>query len=289
MCDMRDKEPIYWRCRERELALDYPLVMGILNVTPDSFYDGGGAPDVASAVDCARRMVDEGASIVDIGGESTRPGAAPVPLDLELDRVIPVIKAVGAAVDAVISVDTRHVAVAAAALEAGADIINNIMPIQGDFGMANLAAGSGAGLVVMHMRGTPLTMSALTRYADVEGEVYGMLRDSVDFAVGCGVNPLQIVVDPGIGFAKESAENLRLIANLKRIGEIAPVLLGVSRKRFIGDVAGAPVAAERLGGSIAAMLVGISCGASVVRVHDVRESAQAIAVFTALRAIKELS
>ena len=277
-----------WKCRERELSLASPLVMGILNVTSDSLYDGGRYVDVDSAVKRARQMADEGASIIDIGGESTRPGASEVRVDLELDRVVPVVKAVSESVDAVVSVDTRHLAVAVAALEAGADIINNIMPLAGDVGRAGLAAGSGAGLVVMHMRGTPATMSGLADYDDVESDVIDLLCRSVDFAREHGVAPEQIVVDPGIGFAKETRHNLQLIAHLGRLKEIAPVLVGTSRKRFIGEIVGAPDPSGRLGGSVAAALLSVLHGASIVRVHDVRESAQALAVLRAVEEFREL-
>lgn len=269
------------------MSLASPLVMGILNVSPDSFYDGGRYVDLDAAVAHARQMADDGASIIDIGGESTRPNAGEVRVEVELERVIPVVKAVCRNVDAVVSIDTRHLAVAVAALDAGADIINNIMPLDGDVGMAALAAGSGAGLVVMHMRGTPQTMNSLTQYDDVESEVFNQLRRGVDFALEHGVDPAQIVVDPGIGFAKDTTQNLMLIAHLERLTAIAPVLLGASRKRFIGEIAGALQPADRLGGSIAAVLEGVRHGSSIVRVHDVKESVQAIAVFNALRMIGE--
>ncbi len=285
MLGIHRQSPRLWRCGERELSLEAPLVMGILNVSPDSFYDGGRYLNFDAAVERARQMADEGASIIDIGGESTRPGADEINVECELERVIPVVREVCRSVDAAVSIDTRHLAVAASAVDAGADIINNIMPVDGDVGMAALAAGSGAGLVVMHMRGTPRTMNTLTNYDDVESDVYNMLRRSVDFVIEHGVDPAQTVVDPGIGFAKESAHNLRLIAHLDRLTSIAPVLLGASRKRFIGEISGTPGAEDRLGGSVAAVLEGVRRGASIVRVHDVRESVQAIALFNALQEI----
>jgi len=285
--DIKARESCIWRCRGRELSLETPLVMGILNVTPDSFYDGGRFDKPDDAVAHAREMVRDGADIIDVGGESTRPGADAVDVESEIQRVIPVIKRIAGEVDALVSIDTRHVAVASAALDAGADIINNIMVLNGDAAMADLVARSGAGLVVMHMRGSPRTMNTLSAYDDVELDVSRSLQESFDYAVSHGVDPLQIVVDPGIGFAKETQHNLKLIAGLERLTPIAPVLVGASRKRFVGEICNAPDAGERVGGSIGAAVMSVLHGASIVRVHDVKESAQALAIVNALRKIRK--
>lgn len=261
--------------------------MGVLNVTPDSFSDGGRYLDTDAAVEHAFRMVDCGAAVIDVGGESTRPGAGEVPVEIELQRIIPVLKALSTAVRVPLSVDTRHAEVAEAAVRAGASIINNVMPLAGDPAMARVAAVSGAGLVVMHMRGNPAVMNTLAVYGDVVEEVVQELRESYAFALANGVAAEQIVVDPGIGFAKELDHNLKLLACLERLREIAPVLVGVSRKRFIGEIAHVHDAEERVGGSLAAALWSVLRGASVIRVHDVRESCQAVSVLDAIRKAAE--
>jgi len=280
--DIQQKRGV-WSCRKRRLSLETPLLMGVLNVTPDSFYDGGRYLDLQIAVDRAHEMVRQGADIIDVGGESTRPGSNEVQLEDELKRVCPVIRRVADELDVAISIDTRHVAVAEAALSAGADIINNIMPIDVTEGVARLAAGSGAGLVVMHMRGTPSTMNSLTAYEDVVADVEQRLREGVDFALENGVVAEQIVVDPGIGFAKVTEHNLKLLGQLEKLCGIAPVLVGASRKRFIGDVCDASDAEDRVGGSVGAAVMSILHGASVVRVHDVKESRQALSIVAAIR------
>ena len=261
--------------------------MGILNVTPDSFFDGGCYFDPQIAVDRAHEMVRQGADIIDVGGESTRPGSTEVQLDEELKRVCPVISRMAEELDVAISVDTRHVAVAEQALKVGADIVNNVMPLESTGEMARLAAESGAGLVVMHMRGTPQTMNTLTDYSDMMAEVQERLHSGVDFAIENGVAAAQIVIDPGIGFAKQTAHNLELLAYLENLCGIAPVLIGASRKRFIGDVCNEPDAKERVGGSVGAAVMSVLHGASIVRVHDVKESCQALAVVAAIREFEE--
>jgi len=276
-----------WICAKRRVSLKKPLVMGILNVTPDSFFDGGRYFDPQLAVDRAHEMVRQGADIIDVGGESTRPGSTEVQLDEELQRVCPVISRLATELDVAISVDTRHLSVAEEALNAGADIINNIMPLEDTIEMAKLAAGSGAGLVVMHMRGTPQTMTLLTAYNDVLAEVQDRLRAGVDLALENGVAAGQIVIDPGIGFAKETGDNLLLLAHLKKLCGIAPVLVGASHKRFIGDVCNEPDAQERVGGSVGAAVMSVMHGASIVRVHDVKESCQALSVVAAIREFEE--
>ncbi len=256
--------------------------MGVVNVTPDSFADGGKWFDEDYAVAHALELAVAGADILDIGGESTRPGAAPVGEDEECRRVLPVIRRVKAASELPISVDTRHAAVARAAVAAGACIVNDVMPFAGDVSMAEVVRDTGSGAVAMHMRGTPQTMSRLAEYADVVGEVEDELRKSLAFADEQGIMREQMVIDPGIGFAKDTAQNLALLAATERFARLSPVLVGVSRKRFIGELCGEPLASERLGGSIGAAVWCAMRGAAVVRVHDVKATRQALTVLHAL-------
>jgi dihydropteroate synthase len=272
-----------WRCRGRAISLDRPQIMGIVNVTPDSFSDGGlwdGAPDRAAAHGLA--LLEAGADILDVGGESTRPGAAAVALDEELTRVMPVIRELSRRTQAPLSIDTRKAAVARAALAAGACIINDVTALGGDPEMRRVAAETGAGVVLMHGRGTPQTMNGLAVYQDVVGEVCEELRAAVDAARAAGVAPEAIMVDPGFGFAKETEHNVALLRDLARLTALAPVLVGLSRKRFIGALTGRTVPAERMAGSVAAAMLAVQRGASVVRVHDVRETADALRVRVAV-------
>jgi dihydropteroate synthase len=260
-----------WCIGRRHLDLSRPLVMGILNVTPDSFSDGNRYPDVGRAVDRALRMEEEGADIVDIGGESTRPFAAPVPAAEELRRVLPVIERLSGQLRIPISIDTFKAETAAVALAAGAEIVNDIGALGFDERMAATVAGAGAGLVLMHNRGMPDEMQRNTAYGDVVAEVIDFLRQSLVTAVSAGIPAERIVVDPGIGFGKSVSGNLEL---LRRLHELAvldrPVLVGTSRKSFIGSVLGREVG-ERLFGTAATMALALASGASVFRVHDVRE------------------
>ena len=277
-----------WSIRGRTLALDRPRVMGILNLTPDSFSDGGRYADPAAAVRRAREMAAEGADLVDLGGESTRPGAHAVSADEEAARVIPVLRALRAEVDLPLSVDTRKAAVAAEALAAGADVVNDVSGLA-DPRMAETVAPSGAGLVLMHMRGTPETMQRLTGYADVVAEVAAELADSLARAQAAGIARERVVLDPGIGFAKTAEQNLELIASLaaleRRLGR--PVLLGASRKAFIGALLGGVPAAERDAGTVGACVAGLARGARLFRVHDVRSARQALDVAWAVLRIPE--
>ena len=273
-----------WQCRERRLPLTRPLVMGIVNVTPDSFSDGGKWFDEERAVAHALELVEEGADILDIGGESTQPGIAPVSEDEECRRVLPVIRRVTAACDVPISVDTRNAAVAREAVAAGACIVNDVMPFAGDVAMAAVVRETGAGMVAMHMRGTPQDMAGLTGYDDVVGEVEEELRKALVFAAEQGIAAEQMVVDPGIGFAKDTAQNVTLLAATERFARLAPVLIGVSRKRFIGELCNEPVATERVGGSVGIAVWCAMHGAAVVRVHDVKATRQALTVVQALMA-----
>jgi len=265
-----------WRCRGRSLPLGRTLVMGIVNVTPDSFSDGGCWLDPERAIEHGLRLAAEGADLLDIGGESTRPGAADVELDEELRRVVPVIRGLARQCGVPLSVDTRRPEVAREAVGAGAVIVNDIMPFAGDAAMAAAVRETEAGAVLMHMRGTPQTMAAQTAYDDVVAEVERVLRASVAYAEAHGIGAERVVIDPGIGFAKTAAQSLALLAATPRLARIAPVLVGASRKRFIGEMCEEPVAAERLGGSVAVAVWCAQRGASVVRVHDVKATRQAL-------------
>lgn len=254
-------------------------LLGILNVTPDSFSDGGRFGTEASAVAQGVALLAAGAAGVDVGGESTRPGATPVPIADEIRRVVPVILGLRAAApDAWLSVDTRHAAVAAAALEAGADTVNDVSGLA-DPDMLGVVARRGAGLVVMHALGTPQTMQSLTTYADLEGEVEAFLTQRVAQARAAGV--ARLWVDPGIGFAKAPEDNPRLIRMIPRLARLAPVLVGASRKRFIGELTGEPDPARRDAGSIGAAIAAAAVGAAVLRVHDVRGTRHALTVYEA--------
>ena len=270
-----------WRCGGFELLLERPLVMGILNVTPDSFSDGGQHDDPASAVIWGERLIAEGASILDIGGESTRPGAEPLSASAELARVRPVVgRFAGDSVP--VSIDTRHAEVAQACIDAGASIINDVSGFR-DRAMVEVAAGSDAGVVVMHMLGEPGTMQRNPRYDDVVREVGGYLLAQATVLEAAGVARDRIAIDPGFGFGKTLAHNLELLRRLPEIVELGyPVLVGVSRKRFLGEITGVDEPAERLGGSIAAALWAVEQGAALVRVHDAGATVQALAVNRAI-------
>ncbi len=266
-----------------------PLVMGVVNVTPDSFSDGGRHADHAAAVSHARALIAAGADIIDIGGESTRPHAEPVSEAEELDRVLPVIRAL-AAEGARISIDTFKPAVAAAAVEAGASIWNDITALRGlpPTGAGNMAVAADLGceVVLMHMQGEPRTMQDNPNYADVVGEVAEILVARAEAAIAAGVARDKVWLDPGIGFGKTVAHNLTLLANLDRIVGLGfPVVLGVSRKRFIANIA-MTEGDNRLGGSLAAGIVGAAAGCAALRVHDVPQTVQALKVWAAIEAAR---
>ena len=274
----------------RASPADVPLVMGIVNTTPDSFSDGGrfvvgDQVRVDAAVEHALRLLDEGAHLIDVGGESTRPGAEAVGAAEETERVVPVIEGVLAArPGAVISVDTSKASVARAALDAGARWVNDVTGL-GDPELGSVCARAGCELVLMHMRGTPRTMQANTSYDDLVGEILAGLRDSVARAVDAGVDPARILVDPGVGFGKSFEDNPRLIAAVPRFAALGHrVLIGASRKGFIGRLTGVERASERVHGSVGAALAAAARGAHVVRVHDVAATVQALAVFRAVMA-----
>ena len=257
-------------------------MFGIVNVTPDSFSDGGLHADPDDAVAHGVALWQEGADILDVGGESTRPGAEPVDPDTELARVLPVIQGLRALLpDAVISIDTRRARVAEAALDAGATLVNDVSGA-GDPDMAALVASRGAPIVLMHMRGDPLTMQRDTTYGDLVGDVVRALAERVDAVIATGVSPDQLWLDPGIGFGKAQGDNPRLITGLARVRSLGlPVLVGASRKRFIGELTGVELPALRVHGSVAAACAAMAHGADAVRVHDVSATIQALRVFQA--------
>ena len=267
-------------CGRYRWTLDRPLVMGVVNLTADSFSDGGRLLDPARAVAHARELVAAGADIIDLGAESTRPGAAEVAASVELGRLLPVLDALrdcGAA----LSVDTRKTVVMKEVLAAGADMINDVNGFRDEGAVAAVQAGE-AGLCVMHMQGTPETMQAAPSYREPVGEVAQFLRERAAVLTQAGVAPERIVLDPGIGFGKTVAHNLQLLARLDEIAALGmPVLIGVSRKSLIGQITGRGVD-QRLSGSIAAMLFAVARGASMVRVHDVAASRDALLVWQAI-------
>jgi len=264
--------PSSWRLAGRSLDLSRrPCIMGILNVTPDSFSDGSRYLDLDRAVERAFRLVEEGADIIDIGGESTRPNVAPVDAEEELRRVVPVVERLSGRIPVPISVDTYKAVVAREALRAGAEIVNDVSGLTFDPAMATTVAEAAAGLVVMHTRGRPDSMQKDTTYGDLIAEVLDSLRNSVSTAVAAGVAKDRIVVDPGIGFGKSVQGNLEI---LRRLGEFEslqlPIFVGTSRKSFIGTVLGRDVD-NRLFGTAATVALALANGASIIRVHDVRE------------------
>jgi dihydropteroate synthase len=263
-------------------------VMGVINATPDSFSDGGRFADPSAALAHARRLIADGADMLDIGGESTRPGAKPVGEAEEIARVVPVIEALRAETDLPISVDTMKPAVARAAIAAGANIWNDVTALRGAPESQQAAAELGCGVVLMHMQGEPAAMQAAPRYDDVVAEVTDFLLQRAEAAMAAGVPRERIWLDPGIGFGKHMTQhNLPLLAGLDRLVALGfPVLLGVSRKSFIGALDGGRPADQRLGGSIAAALAGASAGVAAVRVHDVRETVQALRVWEAISAAR---
>lgn len=257
--------------------------MGILNATPDSFSDGGRYTDPALALERALELIGAGADLVDIGGESTRPGARPVPADEELARILPILKILKARVPTPVSVDTRKADVARAALDAGADVINDVSALR-DPVMGEVVAAAGAGLVLMHMRGEPQTMQEAPRYNDVAGDVARELGEALHRARAAGVDPERTVLDPGIGFAKTAEHNLELLSRLDELASLGrPILLGPSRKAFIGKLLGDCPPERRDVGTAAACVVGLLHGARIFRVHDPQTTREALAVAEAVR------
>lgn len=259
-----------------------PLVMGIVNVTPDSFADGGVHFDRTRAVEAALQMEQDGAAIVDVGGESTRPGSDAVDAEAELERVVPVIEQIRKHSDVAVSVDTTKSRVAEAALDAGADLINDVSALRFDYAMRPLAAQRGVPVVLMHMRGVPKTMQKEIRFDDVVTDVARELRAFRDAAIAAGIDAEQIVVDPGIGFGKTGEHNLQLLARASELAAIAPLCVGASRKAFIGHLTGRTAGPERMAGSLATVAAAYRAGAAIVRVHDVRETADFLKVMDAI-------
>lgn len=273
--------------RARNFAFRFPrsaVLMGIVNVTPDSFSDGGQFFDRTRAIEHGLRLVAEGAEILDIGGESTRPGAEPVPESEELSRVLPVIEGLRARTDKAISIDTQKPGVAERALQAGADMVNDIAGNRGDARMWEVVAATGAGYVLMHMKGTPQTMQRSARYEDVVEEVSEFFSEKLQALESAGVNREQVVLDPGIGFAKTAEHNFKLLARLNRFRIYRrPMLVGASRKSFIGKLLGSAVD-ERLPGSLACAVWSVLNGVQILRVHDVAATVQAVRVIEEIQA-----
>lgn len=272
-----------WSAKGRILAGDgRPRVMGVVNVTPDSFSDGGRWPSARDAAAHAARLADEGADLLDVGGESSRPGAEPVSAEEERRRVIPAIEAILAETDRPVSVDTAKPEVAGAALAAGASVVNDIGGLR-DPAMARLLAESDAGLVLMHMAGTPRTMQIRPSYEDVVVEIHDYLARQLDSAESLGIGRERIAIDPGIGFGKTIEHNLLILRGLRRFANLGcAVLVGTSRKGFLGTITGRPVD-DRLTGSVTSSLAALANGADVVRVHDVGPMVDAIKVWGAVQ------
>lgn len=281
---MSDTEEKCIICRDKKLHFsDHCLIMGILNLTPDSFSDGGQFLEVEKAIEHAHRMVEEGADIIDVGGESSRPGSAPVSVEEELNRVLPVLERLTKELKVPISIDTYKYEVARQALDLGVDIINDITGLRGESDMAGLIARYRAGVVIMHMKGNPQTMQENPQYDDVIQEIKDFFRDRIDMAVSSGIQRQSIIVDPGIGFGKNLEHNLEIIRRLSDFKVLGlPLLVGPSRKSFIGQVLSLPVD-ERLEGTLAAVAVCVLKGASLVRVHDVRQTARVVRMVEAIR------
>ena len=272
------------KTRHGEIDLNRTALMGVLNVTPDSFSDGGKFFDSGRAVERGVELAVEGAEIIDIGGESTRPGARPVAVAEEIERVIPVIRGLRARTQVPLSIDTYKVEVARRALAEGADIVNDISALRLDARMASLVASEKVPVVLMHMQGMPQTMQTNPSYVDVVAEVTEFLRVRAQAAVDAGIDPAAIVIDPGIGFGKNLEHNLMLLRNLPVLGALGfPVLVGVSRKTFIGKILAAGPE-DRLEGSLAAACIAILGGAQIIRVHDVQQTVRAVRIVDAVLA-----
>jgi len=272
-----------WKTSRREISLVVPLVMGILNVTPDSFSDGGRYADINAALQRADEMIAEGADVIDIGGESTRPGSKRVSADDEISRVVPVIEAISKRLDVPVSIDTSKSAVADAAVDAGAEIINDISGLRFDEAIAEVAARRKTGLVLMHSRGEFETMHSQPPVEDILTEVEEDFRRSISSAAAAGVAAEQIVLDIGIGFGKTLDQNLKLIAQLDRLVNefpVFPILVGASRKSFLGKLLGKDDPKERLSGSLASAAIAVWNGAKILRVHDVAATVDAVKIVT---------
>src|SRR5712691_2132517 len=269
--------------RGHKLAIPRPPgLIGIINVTPDSFSDGGVHLDHSKAVHAALQMEQDGALVIDIGGESTRPDAEPIAAQVEIDRVIPVIEQIRQRSDIPISIDTRKGAVAEEALAAGADIVNDVSALRYSAGMSAIVARAKVPIILMHMRGEPGTMQENIHYDEVVSEVGRELTSFRDAAIAAGVDPSQILVDPGIGFSKSFEHNLEILARAAELTTIAPLVIGASRKAFIGHLTGREAGPDRMVGSLATVAAAHRAGATLVRVHDVRQTVDFLKVLTAI-------
>lgn len=269
-------------CAGKALDLSRPLVMGILNVTPDSFSDGGDFISPDAALERARQMVGEGADIIDVGGESTRPGAAPVSLEQELERVIPVIEAISRELPVPVSIDTSKAGVMSGAVSAGAGLINDVAALRGE-GALEVAAKSGVPVCLMHMQGGPRTMQESPEYQDVVSDIRQFLGERIKACQAAGISRDRIVLDPGFGFGKTLGHNLELLRRLEEFSDIGlPLLVGISRKSMIGALLGDVPVTERLYGSLAAAVLAVERGAGILRVHDVKPTVDAIRVAQAV-------
>jgi len=273
-----------WKIGDKSIDLSRrAIIMGVLNVTPDSFSDGGEFLSIEKAVARGAQMVAEGAEIIDVGGESSRPGSEPISMEEELDRVVAVIGQLRGKIEAFISIDTSKSEIASAAIDAGAQIVNDVTGGRGDEGMMPLIAKKNAAFIIMHMQGTPKTMQIAPGYADVIEEVAIFFRQQYECAIRCSVDPMAIAFDPGIGFGKTVEHNLELLGNLERLQtENRPMVVGVSRKGFLGKLTGVLHARERLASTIALTSLLRSRGARVFRVHDVKENVEALRVTEAV-------
>jgi len=277
---------MHLQCGRHRIELGRPVVMGVLNVTPDSFSDGGRFFEPAAALERAMQLAEDGAAIVDIGGESTRPGSTPIEASEELRRVIPVVECLAASLSVPVSVDTRKPEVMRRALAAGASMVNDVSALAAP-GALEVVAASEAAVCLMHMQGEPGTMQAGPHYGDVVAEVRGFLRSRVDACIAAGIPRERLAIDPGFGFGKALEHNLALLAGLAGIAEDGlPVLAGLSRKRLIGALTGR-AEGERLAGSLAAAVVAAINGARIIRAHDVRETVDALAVLAASGALRD--
>ena len=273
-----------WKVRGQSLDLTHrALLMGIVNVTPDSFSDGGSFLDPLAACKQGLKLVEEGADILDIGGESTRPGSHSVPLEEEIQRVIPVIQRLRQETKALISIDTNKAAVAQAAMDAGADIINDITGLRGDENMPSVVSQSGAGVIIMHMKGTPRTMQDAPANKDIMSEIGDFFRQSVALALSSGIDPMSIALDPGIGFGKTPEHNRQLLAGIGSFAKTGhPILVGASRKSFLGWLAGSSAMDDRFWPGVATTSLCRERGAKIFRVHDVKPHHDALRMTEAI-------
>jgi dihydropteroate synthase len=279
-----ESQPRRWRLPRSRLPEGRTLVMGVLNVTPDSFSDGGKYTAVDVAVEHGLRLAAEGADLIDVGGESTRPGSPPVDVDEELGRVLPVVRELVRRAGVPVSIDTTKAQVAREALAAGAEVVNDVSGLRRDPALAALVASSGVAVCLMHMRGTPADMQQRATYSDLVGEVHDELSQALSRALEAGIPEENVVLDPGLGFAKTAEHNLLLLRHLRELTQLGrPLLVGASRKSFLGKLSG-KAASERIVGSLAASVVAAGNGASILRVHDVSATREAVAVVDAVRA-----